>query len=65
MNTFVFGAFTLAAAAFAFAVSADTKIKKLEKRIEELERNKWLYYLTGFWSDIIIALFSFSVHIVQ
>lgn len=40
MNTFVFGALALAVAAFAFAASADARIKKLEKRIEELENNK-------------------------
>ncbi|WP_268639041.1 hypothetical protein [Lysinibacillus xylanilyticus] len=40
MDSFTLTAFSIACLSFTFAVSADSKIKKLEKRIEELERNK-------------------------
>ncbi|MFB7160199.1 hypothetical protein [Lysinibacillus sp. NPDC056232] len=40
MNSFALMAFSFDFLSFAFAVSADSKIKKLEKHIEELERNK-------------------------
>lgn len=41
MDPFVLMAFSIACLSFVYAVSADSKIKKLEKRIDELERNKW------------------------
>ncbi|MGE7930741.1 hypothetical protein [Lysinibacillus xylanilyticus] len=40
MDPFVLMAFSIACLSFTFAVSADSKIKKLEKRIEELENKK-------------------------
>ncbi|MFI2130396.1 MULTISPECIES: hypothetical protein [Lysinibacillus] len=40
MDSFALMAFSFACLSFVFAISADSKIKKLEKRIEELENNK-------------------------
>jgi len=40
MDYFTLMAFSIACVSFTFAVSADSKIKKLEKRIEELEKSK-------------------------
>ncbi|WP_337989995.1 hypothetical protein [Lysinibacillus sp. JNUCC 51] len=40
MDSFTLMTFSLACLSFVFAVSADSKIKKSEKRIEELENKK-------------------------
>ncbi|WP_286675728.1 hypothetical protein [Bacillus sp. CMF12] len=37
MDVFVILAFSLAAGAFSFAIFSDDKVKKLEKRLKELE----------------------------
>ncbi|WP_279401049.1 hypothetical protein [Cytobacillus oceanisediminis] len=37
MDVFVILAFSLAAGAFSFAIFSDGKVKKLEKRLKELE----------------------------
>ncbi|WP_404357262.1 hypothetical protein [Cytobacillus firmus] len=38
MDVFVILAFSLAAGAFSFALLSDDKVKKLEKRVKDLEK---------------------------
>ncbi|WP_286675813.1 hypothetical protein [Cytobacillus firmus] len=38
MDVFVILAFSLAAGAFSFALFSDDKVKKLEKRVKDLEK---------------------------
>lgn len=40
MDSFALMAFSFACLSFVFAISADSKIKILEKRIDELERSQ-------------------------